>query len=108
MKNTGITRKIDDMGRIVLPMELRQNLGIAEGTPLEISVDGSNIVLSPVARPLTLEELEVRIGKPIFCKDKKTGMGIWDIVENAFADSVYGTDDECYASCEFDFYDKEV
>ena len=36
MKNTGITRKIDDMGRVVLPIELRRNLNIDEGDALEI------------------------------------------------------------------------
>lgn len=76
MKNTGITRKVDDMGRIVLPMELRRNLGIAEGTPLEISVDGSNIVLSPVAVPLTEKEIVERAKKPVFLR------GRWAINRN--------------------------
>ena len=36
MKATGITRRIDDLGRIVIPKEIRRNLGIHEGDPLEI------------------------------------------------------------------------
>ena len=36
MKATGITRRIDDLGRIVIPKEVRRNLGIHEGDPLEI------------------------------------------------------------------------
>ncbi|OTW86406.1 AbrB family transcriptional regulator [Bacillus thuringiensis serovar cameroun] len=45
MKNTGIARKIDDLGRVVVPKELRNTLGLSEGTPLEIHVDGGNVVL---------------------------------------------------------------
>ena len=47
MKSTGIVRKVDDMGRIVLPIELRRNLEIDDGTPLEIYVEGESIVLKP-------------------------------------------------------------
>ncbi len=45
VKSTGITRKVDELGRIVIPMELRNKLGISEKDPLEIFVDGSSIVL---------------------------------------------------------------
>jgi len=45
IKSTGITRKVDELGRIVIPMELRNKLGIAEKDPLEIFVDGSSIIL---------------------------------------------------------------
>ena len=46
MKATGIVRKVDELGRIVLPIELRRTLDIAERDPLEIYVDGQSIVLS--------------------------------------------------------------
>ena len=46
MKATGIVRKVDELGRIVLPIELRRTLDIAERDPLEIYVDGSSIVLT--------------------------------------------------------------
>lgn len=45
MKATGITRKIDDLGRIVLPKELRKTLGIEPGTPIEIYTEEETIVL---------------------------------------------------------------
>lgn len=45
MKATGIVRKVDELGRIVLPIELRRNLDIAEGDALEIFVDGNTIIL---------------------------------------------------------------
>ena len=45
MKATGIVRKIDELGRIVLPMELRRTLGIHKEDPVEIFVDDNNIIL---------------------------------------------------------------
>jgi len=45
MKSTGIVRKVDDLGRIVLPKELRKVLNIEERDPLEIFVEGSFIML---------------------------------------------------------------
>jgi len=45
MKSTGIVRKVDELGRIVLPIELRRTLDIAEKDSLEIYVDGPTIVL---------------------------------------------------------------
>ena len=45
MKATGIVRKVDELGRIVLPAELRRTLSIAEKDPLEIYVDGGSIIL---------------------------------------------------------------
>ena len=45
MKSTGIVRKVDELGRIVLPIELRRTLDIAEKDQLEIFVEGSSIVL---------------------------------------------------------------
>jgi len=45
MKSTGIVRKIDELGRIVLPIELRRNFDIEVGVSLEIFVDSDKIVL---------------------------------------------------------------
>ncbi|MBR5571874.1 MAG: AbrB/MazE/SpoVT family DNA-binding domain-containing protein [Oscillospiraceae bacterium] len=45
VKSTGIVRKVDELGRIVLPIELRRTLDIAEREALEIYVDGNAIVL---------------------------------------------------------------
>jgi AbrB family transcriptional regulator, transcriptional pleiotropic regulator of transition state genes len=46
MKSTGITRPVDPLGRVVIPMELRRSLGIVAGEDtLEIFTDGNNIVL---------------------------------------------------------------
>lgn len=45
MKSTGVVRKIDELGRIVLPSELRRIFGIHEGDELEISVEGERVIL---------------------------------------------------------------
>ncbi|WP_127539469.1 AbrB/MazE/SpoVT family DNA-binding domain-containing protein [Paenibacillus illinoisensis] len=45
MKATGIVRRIDDLGRVVVPKELRRIHGIEEGDPLEFFVDGDKIIL---------------------------------------------------------------
>ncbi len=45
MKSTGIVRKVDELGRIVLPIELRKNLDINIKDPLEIYVDGNSVIL---------------------------------------------------------------
>ncbi len=45
MKSTGIIRKVDDLGRIVLPIELRRMLDIAERDELEIFMENDRIVL---------------------------------------------------------------
>nr|WP_043925554.1 AbrB/MazE/SpoVT family DNA-binding domain-containing protein [Bacillus haynesii] len=49
MKNTGIVRRIDELGRVVLPVEMRRVLNINEKDPLEIYTDGENIVLTKYA-----------------------------------------------------------
>ncbi|MEI3361767.1 MAG: AbrB/MazE/SpoVT family DNA-binding domain-containing protein [Oscillospiraceae bacterium] len=45
MKSTGIVRKVDELGRIVLPIEMRRTLDIAEKDALEIYVEGSSVIL---------------------------------------------------------------
>jgi transcriptional pleiotropic regulator of transition state genes len=45
MKETGIVRRVDDLGRIVIPMELRRTLGINVKDPISILVDGDRIIL---------------------------------------------------------------
>ncbi|MFT4415967.1 AbrB/MazE/SpoVT family DNA-binding domain-containing protein [Fredinandcohnia humi] len=45
MKSTGIVRKVDELGRVVIPIELRRTLDIAEKDALEIYVDDDKIIL---------------------------------------------------------------
>jgi transcriptional pleiotropic regulator of transition state genes len=45
MKSTGVVRKVDELGRIVIPIELRRTMGIEEKDSLEIYVDSEKIIL---------------------------------------------------------------
>lgn len=45
MKSTGIVRKVDELGRVVIPIELRRTLDIEEKDALEIYVDSDRIIL---------------------------------------------------------------
>jgi len=45
LKSTGIVRKVDELGRVVIPIELRRTLDIEEKDSLEIYVDGEHIIL---------------------------------------------------------------
>ena len=45
MRDTGIVRRVDELGRIVIPMELRRTLGIRVKDPLSISMDGDRIII---------------------------------------------------------------
>ena len=49
MKSTGIVRRVDELGRIVLRIEMRRTLDIAERDSLEIYVDGSSVILKKYA-----------------------------------------------------------
>ena len=58
MKSTGIVRKIDGLGRIVLPIELRKYMDIHTGDDIEIFVEGGTIVLSKCCRVSGKEHLQ--------------------------------------------------
>lgn len=59
MKSAGIVRNVDELGRIVIPMEIRRRLEIHPGDPIEILVDGDSIILEKYAQSC------------IFCGEKK-------------------------------------
>lgn len=81
MKATGIVRRIDDLGRVVIPKEIRRTLRIREGDPLEIFTDREGGVilkkyspigeLSDFAKEYT-ESLQQSIGHIICISDKDT------------------------------------
>ena len=57
MSTTGIIRRIDELGRIVIPKEIRKNLRIKNGDNLEILVDGENITLKKYSQIENLENI---------------------------------------------------
>lgn len=44
MKTTGITRRIDDLGRVIIPRDIRRMMRLREGEPLEIFIEGNNTI----------------------------------------------------------------
>ena len=57
MKQTGVTRKIDELGRIVIPKEIRKNLGIRDGESLEIYTSDYSIILKKYYEVKKLEDV---------------------------------------------------
>lgn len=47
MNNTGIIRRIDDLGRVIIPKEIRRFMHLQEGDPLEILTDGDKVIFAP-------------------------------------------------------------
>ena len=72
MKSTGIVRKIDELGRVVLPIELRRTLNLEVKDPVEIFIDGDSIVLKKYSSSCVFcgsdRELNTYMGKPL-CAD---------------------------------------
>ena len=63
MKATGIVRRIDDLGRVVIPKEIRRTMRIREGDP-------SLITLTPMQRFITaVERIDGRIGQLTFMRN---------------------------------------
>ncbi|WP_070121520.1 AbrB/MazE/SpoVT family DNA-binding domain-containing protein [Bacillus marinisedimentorum] len=77
MKSTGIVRKVDELGRVVIPIELRRTLGIAEKDALEIYVDDDRIILKKYKPNMTCavtgevsdENISLAGGKIILSKE---------------------------------------
>lgn len=81
MKDTGVVRKIDELGRFTLPMELRKKLNIEVGDPLEVFVEDENIILKKyIASDIFTGETEDLVeynGKKI---SKKTIIELADLI----------------------------
>lgn len=70
LKSTGIVRKVDELGRIVLPIELRRTLGIEEKDSLDIFIDGNNNEPGCIFWG-SLENIGNENGKPVCGKCRK-------------------------------------
>ena len=108
MKATGIVRRIDDLGRVVIPKEIRRTLRIREGDPLEIFVDRDGEVILKKYSPISelsdfakeyAEALFDSLGSPVLICDRDTyitvagsskkdylNRSISDLVENTMED----------------------
>lgn len=78
MKATGIVRHVDDLGRIVIPKEIRRSLHIYEGEPLEMYVEGDGLVLKKHVQPNDFDKLLAQLEKITDCV---SGLGYWDEVK---------------------------
>ena len=66
MKATGIVRRIDDLGRIVIPKEIRKTLTIKEGDPLEIYVDKNEIFLKKYSPIVSFNDIVNDLAKSLY------------------------------------------
>jgi AbrB family transcriptional regulator (stage V sporulation protein T) len=98
MKATGIVRRIDDLGRVVIPKEIRRNLRIREGDPLELYTDGNSVCFKKYEEHLTATAEAL---KPVITAAKQRGLDInlydedWRITPSKTAPAEYealGTD----------------
>ena len=62
MKTTGVIRRIDELGRIVIPKEIRRNLGIRDGENIEIFIDDNSIILKKHSRLANTYDIINKIG----------------------------------------------
>jgi AbrB family transcriptional regulator, transcriptional pleiotropic regulator of transition state genes len=62
MKPTGIRRKVDDLGRVVIPASMRRSLGIGLGDEVEISIDEGRVVLAKPSERCTFCNAEEDLG----------------------------------------------
>ncbi|MEY9973138.1 transcriptional pleiotropic regulator of transition state genes [Lysinibacillus sp. RC46] len=80
MKSTGMIRKVDGLGRVVLPKELRNTLGIDNQDPLEIFTDGDKIVIQKYQPNAEKEEVTAELEK--LAADAKSQNAI-DVLQRA-------------------------
>lgn len=92
MKATGILRRIDDLGRIVIPKEIRKNLKIKEGEYLEIFINVDNIILkrySFLDKSKEIADLCIKVGaqflnKEILIADRKKVIAVSTKLEKEY------------------------
>ena len=72
MKATGVVRRIDDLGRIVIPKEIRRNLRIRDGESLEIFVDKEDIVLKKYSIMRNVDEYASNLALSLYSLVKKS------------------------------------
>ena len=103
MKEKGVIRRVDDLGRVVIPKEFRESLGLSDGLPVEILNQGDSVVIRPhpvdgEVRPY-LKNLERAVEKQSWIEDgdkarilemvKKIGSEIDDSAREKGNESVF-------------------
>ena len=94
MKATGIVRRIDDLGRVVIPKEIRRTMRIREGDPLEIFTDREGEVILKKYSPINdlsefateyVESLYEALGLPVFLSDRDEMIAIAGIAKKTYS-----------------------
>lgn len=100
MKATGIVRRIDDLGRVVIPKEIRRTLRIREGDPLEIFVDRDGEVILKKYSPIGelgdfakeyAESLSESTGHVAMISDRDTVIAVAGASKKEFLDKAIGS-----------------
>ncbi len=88
MKATGIVRRIDDLGRVVIPKEIRRTMRIRDGDPLEIYTEKDGEVIFKKYSPMgelssfagqMCETLSKSTGLPVVITDRDTVIAVWGV-----------------------------
>ena len=90
MKATGIVRRIDDLGRVVIPKDIRRTAHIREGDPLEIFLDDQNGVVFHKYSPLSMNDDVLRTAK-LMAKFSGIEIAIYDTACKLTGDQPYPT-----------------
>ena len=100
MKATGIVRRIDDLGRVVIPKEIRRQMRIKEGDPLEIFIEGNKVCFERYS-PIDTEKWEtaLRIAKVMLPNTKFALLNRYGEVEQTNSKSIVTVDNN-YISAE--------
>lgn len=56
MRATGIIRRVDDLGRIVIPKEIRRTLGVSDGTPMELFTEDGKLIMQKYEVEMCIED----------------------------------------------------
>ncbi|PPA68541.1 stage V sporulation protein T [Jeotgalibacillus proteolyticus] len=100
MKATGIVRRIDDLGRVVIPKEIRRTLRIREGDPLEIFVDREGEVILKKYSPINelgsfakeyAEALQDSLGHPVLICDRDNVIAIAGVSKKEYLNRRIGS-----------------
>ena len=89
MKATGIIRRIDDLGRVVIPKEIRRTLRIREGDPLEIFLEEDCICFKKYSALGSLDENTLKIAQTMAQQAFKHQIAIYDDIYKIFGPSSY-------------------
>ena len=94
MRATGIVRRVDDLGRIVIPREIRRSMGIREGEPLEIYLENDAVIFRRYSYNL-VKEVE-RVAELIECNCNADSETMADISRmlSTVAELVKGEEDD--------------